>query len=63
VAEAPSPYAPGRTAEWRESVLRGMLTAAAVVTPALAALALFIPSSPRFAKDYVVLVATGIALP
>jgi signal transduction histidine kinase len=40
-----------------------MLTAAAVVAPALAALALFIPSSPRFAKDYVVLVAAGIALP
>ena len=48
---------------WRESVLRGMLTVAAVVTPVLAALALFIPSSPRFAKDYVVLAATGIALP
>jgi signal transduction histidine kinase len=52
-----------RDDSWRESVLRGMLTAAAAVTPALAALALFIPSSPRFAQDYVVLAATGIALP
>ena len=48
---------------WRESVLRGMLTAAAVVAPALAALALFIRPSPRFPIDYVMIAGAGVALP
>ena len=48
---------------WRESVLRRMLTAAAVVTPVLAALALFIRPSPRFTIDYVIIAGAGLALP
>jgi signal transduction histidine kinase len=48
---------------WRESVLRGMLTAAAAVTPVLAALALFIRPSPRFTIDYVMIAGAGVALP
>ena len=48
---------------WRESVLRGMLTVAAVVAPALAALALFIRPSPRSLIDYVMIAGAGLALP
>jgi len=48
---------------WRESVLRGMLTAAAAVAPALAALALFVRPSPRSSIDYVMIASAGIALP
>jgi signal transduction histidine kinase len=52
-----------RDESWRESVLRGMLTAAAAVTPVLAALALFIRPSPRFTIDYVMIAGAGVALP
>src|SRR5688572_10106700 len=52
-----------RDDSWRESVLRGMLTVAAAVTPVLAALALFIRPSPRFAIDYVMIAGAGVALP
>jgi len=48
---------------WRQSVLRGMLNVAAIVTPLLAALALFIRPSPRSWLDYVVIASCGILIP
>jgi signal transduction histidine kinase len=48
---------------WRVSVLRGMLNVAAVVTPSLCALAMFIRPSPRSQLDYVVLGSCGVLIP
>ena len=48
---------------WRESVLRGMLTVAAIVTPALSILALFIKPSPRSSVDYFIIASCGIVIP
>ncbi len=48
---------------WRESVLRGMLTVAAIITPVIAALALFIKPSPRSWLDYVIITSCGVVIP
>jgi signal transduction histidine kinase len=48
---------------WRDSVLRGMLTVAALITPLLACLALFISPSPRSWLDYVVIASCGVLIP
>jgi signal transduction histidine kinase len=48
---------------WRESARLGTLTVAAVVTPLLSALALFVGSSPRMLIDVVALTAAGVLLP
>ena len=48
---------------WRESVLRGMLTVAAVVTPLLSLLALFIKPSPRSWLDYMIIASCGVVIP
>jgi len=48
---------------WRDSVLRGMLTVAAIVTPLLACLALFIRPSPRSWLDYTVIASCGGLIP
>jgi signal transduction histidine kinase len=48
---------------WRESVLRGMLTAAAIITPLLAILALFIRPSPRSWLDYLIIASCGVVIP
>src|SRR4029077_9790446 len=48
---------------WRDSVLRGMLTVAAIVTPLLACLALFIRPSPRSWLDYTVIASCGGRIP
>ena len=48
---------------WRESVLRAMLTVAAVITPALSFLALFIKPSPRSTPDYLIIASCGIVIP
>jgi signal transduction histidine kinase len=48
---------------WRESVLRGMLTVAAVITPALSLLALLIRPSPRSWLDYLVIASCGVLIP
>jgi signal transduction histidine kinase len=47
---------------WRESARLGTLTVAAVVTPLLSALALFVGSSPRMLIDVVALTAAGVLL-
>jgi signal transduction histidine kinase len=48
---------------WRDSVLSGMLTVSAIVTPALACFALFIQPSPRSWLDYVVIGSCGVLTP
>jgi signal transduction histidine kinase len=48
---------------WRESVLRGMLTVAAIITPLLAALALFIRPSPRSRLDHLIIASCGVLIP
>jgi signal transduction histidine kinase len=48
---------------WRESARLGTLTVAAVVTPLLSALALFVGSSPRMPIDVAALTAAGVLLP
>jgi signal transduction histidine kinase len=48
---------------WRESVLRGMLTVAAIITPFLSFLALFIKPSPRSWPDYLIIASCGIVIP
>jgi len=48
---------------WRDSVLRGMLTVAAVITPLLAFLALFIKPSPRSSLDYLIIASCGVVIP
>jgi signal transduction histidine kinase len=48
---------------WRESVLRGMLTVAAIITPALAFLALFIRPSPRSWLDHLIIASCGVLIP
>jgi signal transduction histidine kinase len=48
---------------WRESVLRGMLTVAAIITPLLAILALFIQPSPRSGLDYLIIASCGVLIP
>jgi signal transduction histidine kinase len=53
--------APGEP--WRESVLRGMLTVAAIITPVLASLALFIRSSPRSWLDVLIIASCGVLIP
>src|SRR5262245_29189269 len=50
-------------APWREGVLRGMLTVAAVITPALAFLALFIRPSPRSWLDNLIIASCGVLIP
>jgi signal transduction histidine kinase len=48
---------------WRDSVLRGMLTVAAIITPIMACLALFIRPSPRSWLDNVVIGSCGVLIP
>jgi signal transduction histidine kinase len=48
---------------WRESVLRGMLTVAAIITPALSLLALLIRPTPRSWLDYIVIASCGVLIP
>lgn len=48
---------------WRESVLRGMLTVAAIITPLLSFLALFIKPSPRSWLDYLIIASCGVVIP
>jgi signal transduction histidine kinase len=48
---------------WRRSVLRGMLTVAAVVTPLLAALGIFVGATHRDPQDLAVMIAAGVILP
>src|SRR4051794_13194993 len=48
---------------WRESVLRGMLTVAAIITPALSFLALFIRPSPRSWLDHLIIASCGVLIP
>jgi signal transduction histidine kinase len=48
---------------WRNDVGRGMLTVAAMVTPLLSALGLFVGASPRALRDVVVMTAAGVLLP
>jgi len=48
---------------WRDSVLRGMLTVAAVITPVMAVLALFLRPSPRSWLDHVVIASCGVLVP
>jgi signal transduction histidine kinase len=48
---------------WRESVLRGMLTLAAIVVPLLAILGLFVGSTQRDPQDIAVLIFGGVAFP
>ena len=48
---------------WRDSVLRGMLTVAAVITPVLSVLALFIKPSPRSSLDYLIIASCGVVIP
>jgi len=48
---------------WRDGVLRGMLTVAAIIAPLLASLALFVRSSPRSWLDYVVIASCGVLIP
>ncbi len=48
---------------WRDSVLRGMLTVAAVITPVMAFLALFIRPSPRSWLDHLVIASCGVLVP
>jgi len=48
---------------WRESVLHGMLTVAAIVTPLLASLALFLRPSPRSSLDYLIIASCGVLIP
>jgi signal transduction histidine kinase len=53
----------GSIEPWRQSVLRGMLTVAAVVTPLLAALGIFLGATHREPPDIAVMVAAGTLLP
>jgi len=55
--------APAEREPWRESVLRGMLTVAAIIVPPLCALAMFIRPSPRSQMDYLVLGSCGVLIP
>jgi signal transduction histidine kinase len=48
---------------WRESVLRGMLTVAAIITPLMAFLALFIRPSPRSWLDHMIIASCGVLIP
>lgn len=48
---------------WRRSVLRGMLTVAAVVTPLLAVLGIFVGATHRDPQDLAVMIAGGVILP
>jgi signal transduction histidine kinase len=48
---------------WRESVLRGMLTIAAIITPVIALLALFIRPSPRSWLDHMIIASCGVLIP
>ncbi|HLK89102.1 MAG TPA: sensor histidine kinase [Polyangia bacterium] len=48
---------------WRRSVLRGMLTVTAVVTPLLAALGIFVGATHRDPQDLAVMIAAGLILP
>jgi signal transduction histidine kinase len=48
---------------WRESVLDGMLSVAAVVAPMLAALGIFVGATHRDPQDLVAMIATGLLLP
>ena len=48
---------------WRESVLRGMLTVAAIITPVTAVLALFIRPSPRSWLDHMIIASCGVLIP
>jgi len=48
---------------WRESVLRGMLTVAALIAAPLSALAIFVRRSPRPLIEYLVLAASGVLIP
>jgi len=48
---------------WRDGVLRMMLTVAAIITPLLSCLALFIRPSPRSWLDYAVIASCGVLIP
>ena len=48
---------------WRDSVLRGMLTVAAIITPLMAVLALFLRPSPRSWLDHLVIASCGVLVP
>jgi signal transduction histidine kinase len=48
---------------WRESVLRVILTVAALISPPLTALALFLRRSPRSGLDHLVLISCGLLIP
>ena len=48
---------------WRESVLRGILTVAAIIAAPLSALAIFVRRSPRPWMEYLVLAAAGVLIP
>jgi signal transduction histidine kinase len=48
---------------WRDSVMRGMLTVAAIISPPLSALALFARRTQRPMLEYAVLVACGVLIP
>lgn len=55
--------AAGMVEPWRQSVLRGMLTVAAVVAPLLAALGIFVGATHRDPQDLAVMVVAGTSLP
>jgi signal transduction histidine kinase len=59
----PQDYLIAEREPWRESVLRAMLTAAAIVTPLLAFLALFIRPSPRSWLDHMIIASCGVLIP
>jgi signal transduction histidine kinase len=48
---------------WRDSVLRGMLTVAAIITPLISCLALFLKPSSRSWLDYLVISSCGVLAP
>jgi len=59
----PQEYVIAEREPWRESVLRGMLTVAAIITPLLAFLALFIRPSPRSWLDHMIIASCGVLIP
>ena len=48
---------------WRDTVLRGMLTVAAIIAPVLSALSLFVRRSPRSTFDVAMMATAGLLVP
>jgi signal transduction histidine kinase len=53
----------GEPEPWREGVLRGMLTVAAIIAPPLSALAVFMRHTPSSWLERIVLASSGVLIP